>query len=124
MINDTFGELEFDSGWVTKRMITLFGRIYEVEVYVLAYRSEMEILPIQEKAWVKYAEAENENLRCFEELMLRYSDDAETRFTPTSLYFDRDGGCALLCDDFQDDDEGIAVCIMPEKCVIEQSDYL
>ena len=59
-----------------------------------------------------------------EKLLLDYSDDAALRFTPSSLYFDRDGGCALLCDDEQDLDEGIAVCILPEKSVEYQSDYL
>lgn len=91
---------------------------------MLAYKSEKEILPVQENAWVAYTQNENESLKCFEDLMLNYSNDAETRFIPTSLHFDREGGCALLCDDVRDEDEGIAVCIMPEKCVVEQSDYL
>ena len=93
-------------------------------LYVLAYESEKEILPVQEKAWTAYTEHETDNLICFEELMSEYSSDAETRFVPASLYFDRGGGCALLCDDADDLDEGIAVCIMPEKCIVDQSDYL
>ena len=40
------------------------------------------------------------------------------------LLFDTDGGCALLCNDAEDEDEGIAVCILPDKCVMDQSDYL
>ncbi len=45
-------------------------------------------------------------------------------FLPRRILFDTDGGCALLCDDIEDRDEGIAVCIMPGKCVMDQSDYL
>ena len=123
MTNKYFGELEFDHGWVAKRQIRLFNRIYDID-YFLAYESEKEILPVQEKAWTAYTEHETDNLRCFEELMSEYSSDAETRFVPASLYFDREGGCALLCDDADDLDEGIAVCIMPEKCIVDQSDYL
>ena len=32
MTNKYFGELEFDHGWVTKRQIRLFNRIYDIEV--------------------------------------------------------------------------------------------
>lgn len=35
-----------------------------------------------------------------------------------------DGGFALLCNDAEDEDEGIAVCILPQRCVMDQSDYL
>ena len=118
------GKLKFDSGWVTKRQIKLFGNIFDIEVYVLAYKSEIEILPVQEDAWVTYIEHENDNLRCFEKMMIEYSNDAESRFIPSSLHFDREGSCALLCDDVKEPDEGIAVCILPEKCVMDQSDYL
>ena len=55
---------------------------------------------------------------------LRDVKHAESRFTPTALHFDREGGCALLCDDEEDADDGIAVCIIPEKCVVSQDDYL
>ena len=124
MMNEYFGELTFDSGWVTKRSIQLFGKTYEVAVYVLAYKTESDILPIQEEAWTSYSEKESENLMCFETLMKEYSEDAESRFTPPALNFDREGGCALLCDDEKDADDGIAVCIIPEKCVVSQDDYL
>lgn len=124
MKNPYFGELTFDHGWVTKRQIRLFGKIYEAEVYVLAYKSEPEILPAQEHAWLFYTEHENENLACFETLLLEYSGDAASRFVPASLHFDREGGCVLLCDDAKEPDEGIAVCILPEKTVMLQSDYL
>ena len=56
--------------------------------------------------------------------MLEYNEDAKTRFSPRRLLFDTDGGCALLCDDVEDEDEGIAVCIIPNQCVMDQSDYL
>ncbi len=124
MTNPYFGELEFDHGWITKRQIRLFGSVFDIEVYIPAYQSEKEILPCQEAAWAVYSAHENENLKCFETLMSEYCNDAASRFTPASLCFDREGGCALLCDDAKDLDEGIAVCILPEKCVLEQSDYL
>ncbi len=59
-----------------------------------------------------------------EKLMLEYSADAENRFSPRRLLFDTDGGCALFCNDAEDADEGIAVCILPDQCMMDQSDYL
>ena len=38
--------------------------------------------------------------------------------------FGRDGECALLCDDSEEPDEGIAVCIYPTEIIMSQDDYL
>ncbi|MCR4598630.1 MAG: hypothetical protein K5678_06330 [Acetatifactor sp.] len=124
MRNKYFGDLEYATGWKTKRTIELFSAIYEVVVKIQAYDPEDGITEVQERACQAYVEKESENLKCIEKLMLEYSADAKTRFSPRRLLFDTDGGCALLCDDIEDRDEGIAVCILPEKCVMDQSDYL
>ncbi len=124
MMNQYFGELEYATGWKTKRQIELFGNLYDIVVKIQAYDSEDGISEKQDQACRVYIENEKENLECMEKLMLEYCADAKTRFSPRRLLFDTDGGCALLCDDAEDEDEGIAVCIIPNQCVMDQSDYL
>jgi hypothetical protein len=124
MNNKYFGELEYATGWKTKRIIELFDEHYEIVIKIQAYEPEDGITEKQDNACKVYIENEKENLKCMEKLMLEYSAEAKERFKPRRLLFDTDGGCALLCADAQDLDEGIAVCILPEKCVMDQSDYL
>lgn len=124
MMNEYFGELEYATGWKTKRRIELFGNTYEVVVKIQAYDPEDGISEAQDKACRFYTENEKENLECMEKMMREYSADAESRFSPRRLLFDTEGGCALLCSDTDDMDEGIAVCILPDKCIMDQSDYL
>ena len=124
MMNQYFGELTYSIGWKTTRDIQLFGKNHSITVKIQAYEPEDSIPPAQDQACRTYIENEAENLECMEKLMLEYSADAKTRFSPRRLLFDTDGGCALLCNDAEDEDEGIAVCILPDKCVMDQSDYL
>ena len=124
MMNQYFGELTYSIGWKTTRDIQLFGETYSIKVKIQACEPEDSIPPAQDQACRTYIENEAENLECMEKLMLEYSADAKTRFSPRRLLFDTDGGCALLCNDAEDEDEGIAVCILPDKCVMDQSDYL
>ena len=56
--------------------------------------------------------------------MKEFSGAAETRFSPRRLLFTVSGESALLCDDAEDEDEGIAVCLLPEKTVEYQSNFL
>ena len=124
MTSNFFGEMEYATGWKTKRKIELFAARYDIVVKIQAYEPEDAISEVQERSCQEYIENEKEYLECIEKMMLEYSSDAVTRFSPRRLLFDTDGGCALLCDDALDMDEGIAVCIIPEKCIMDQSDYL
>ena len=124
MINSYFGEMEYATGWKTKRQIELFGNTYDIVVKIQAYDPEDGISEEQDQACCEYIKNEKENLESIEKLMVEYSADAKTRFSPRRLLYDTDGGCALLCNDAEDVDEGIAVCIIPNQCVMEQSDYL
>ena len=124
MMNQYFGELTYSIGWKTTRDIRLFGKNHTIKVKIQAYEPEDSIPPAQDQACRTYIENEAENLKSMEQLMLDFSSDAASRFSPRTLLFKKNGSCALLCDDEQDLDEGIAVCILPEKSVEYQSDYL
>lgn len=49
---------------------------------------------------------------------------AAQRFTPRTLLVQRDGETALLCDDINDEDNGIAIILSPEKRITTQDEYL
>ena len=40
------------------------------------------------------------------------------------LLFERDGSYAILFDDKNDEDNGIAVCLVPSERVLTQDEYL
>ena len=116
--------MEYSIGWKAPREIVLFGKPCTITVKVQAYEPDDIIPPVQEDACRQYAENEADLLKTAEELMKEFSGAAETRFSPRRLLFTVSGECALLCDDAEDEDEGIAVCLLPEKTVEYQSDFL
>ena len=61
---------------------------------------------------------------CIEKLLKEYSNSVELRFIPKTLLIDRDGSYALLFDDNDNPDDGIAVCLAPEEKIISQDEYL
>ena len=124
MMNKYFGELLYSMGWKTKRDIKLFGNDYTITIKIQAYEPTDSIPEVQEQACREYTENEKEYLKSIENMMLEFCDYAESRFSPRTLLFKVNGKCALLCDDAEDLDDGIAVEIIPEKNVTYQNVYL
>ena len=124
MRNEVFGEMAFSIGWKTKREICLFGKQYTITVKLQASKAEDALPDVQQQACLRYGAQEQEYLKSMETLMQDFSAHAATRFTPRTLVFKKKGVCALLCDDAEDPDDGIAVCIIPQKKVMYQDDFL
>lgn len=124
MNNKVFGEIIFNVGWKTKSAITLFKRETTVVVKAKAYREEDGISSEQEKSYLEYTNNKQTLLKSMENMLSKYSDNAANRFVPKTLLFERDGSWALLCDDLLNPDEGIAICMNPEKKIVLQDDYL
>ena len=79
----------------------------------------------QEAALSNYQNHREERMRETEELLLAYGGkDCPTRFFPRTLLFERNGEYALLCDDKENPDDGVAVVLFPKQKVILQDDYL
>ena len=91
MMNQYFGELTYSIGWKTTRDIQLFGKTYSIKVKIQAYEPEDSIPPAQEQACRTYIENEAENLKSMEQLMLDFSFDAASRFSPRTLLFKKNG---------------------------------
>lgn len=124
MLHDLFGEITFNTGWKSKKTIKLFDKEYIINLKIQAYFEEDGITREQENAYSEFYESKNKKLETVENLLRKYSDSPEQEFIPKTLLINRDGSYALLCDDIDNEDEGIAVCLYPEEVIISQDDYL
>ena len=91
---------------------------------ILVYKEDQEFTEKQLEACEVYIWNEEGLLADMEKLMVEYSSDCKDRFTPRMLLIQRNGSIALTCDDTENPDEGIAVCVYPEKIVLSQDEYL
>ena len=125
MNNTSFGELTFNTGWKTKTDISLYGTNYDVVVKVKAYYEKDGVTAEQESAYADFKENKTARLVTVEKLLNDFADSTSAkRFIPKTLLFQRNGAYALLFDDKQDEDSGVAVCLAPKAEVVSQDEYL
>ncbi|MGN7453348.1 hypothetical protein ACTHPH_00885 [Paenibacillus pasadenensis] len=125
MNNPVFGKLIFNIGWKAETEISLFNKNYNVIIKAAAYFEKDGITGEQEAAIVDFDDHKNERLKMVEKLLTDFSEgDASQQFIPRTLLFQRNGNYALLLDDKEDEDEGIAVCLLPEAKIVSQDEYL
>ena len=125
MNNSCFGEMTFNTGWKATTDIILFGKSISIIVKAKAYYEKDGITDEQEAAFSDFSNNKEQRLRITEKLLSDYSTvDAADRFVPRTLLFERDGSYALLFDDKNDEDNGIAVCLAPSEQVLTQDEYL
>lgn len=125
MIHSAFGDFQFNTGWKTKTDMVLFEKTYHITVKARAYNETDGITSAQKSAISDYKVHFDERKKEIEALLHSYSGkDCAERFQPRTLLFERDGGYALLCDDRDDPDDGIAVMLVPEQKVLSQDEYL
>lgn len=125
MRDHVFGEMVFNTGWKTEIEIFLFGKLWKITVKAKAYFEKDGITTLQESAFLDFSNNKEQRLKRAEKLALNYSPiDAKCLLVPKTLIFNRDGSYALLFDDKNDDENGIAVCLFPSEKVVTQDDYL
>lgn len=118
------GEMEFDIGFKKKDQIVYFGETKPITIKLKAYYEKDGITKSQEKAMQQYCGDKSAIDDKITNLLTAYSEDAKNRFIPRTLLFERKGEITLLCDDKEELDEGIAVCLFPKEEIISQDDYL
>lgn len=118
------GELKFNTGWKATTKIDWFGKSQEITVKAKAYFEKDGITAEQNASITSFSNNESEILKKISLLASDFSENASSRFFPKTLLFLRDGSSALLCDDIENPDEGIAICISPECKIVSQDDYL
>lgn len=125
MNSPVFGELVFNVGWKAETEILLFHNNYTVTIKASAYYEKDGISAEQEAAIIDFGTHKNERLTMVEKLLTDFSErDASQQFVPRTILFKRNGNYALLLDDREDEDEGIAVCFQPEAKIVSQDEYL
>lgn len=125
MKNSVFGELFFNVGWKATTGIFLLNNNYSVIVKAAAYFEKDGITAEQEAAFVDFSDNKHERIVTVEKLLIDFANgDASNRFVPRILLFQRNGSYALLLNDREDEDEGIAVCLKPVAKIVSQSEYL
>lgn len=126
MNNSVFGELVFNIGWKASADISLLNNDYSVIVKAKAYHEQDGITAEQEAAIIDFGDNKQARLATVDKLLTDYAngEDASKRFIPRTLLFQRNGSYALLLDDNEDEDEGIAVCLAPAATIVSQSEYL
>jgi hypothetical protein len=130
MHNDVFGEVTFNYGWKTDTEITLWGETYKIMVDAAAYFEDEEITVEQETAYTTINDQKPEKQSVIESLLSRYfnnnlnEEQFRERLKPTALVIEQEGKCAVLFDDEEDPDNGLAVIISPDEEVKTQDEYL
>lgn len=125
MNNKIFGELTFNTGWKTTTDISLYGTNYTVVVKAKAYYEKDGVTSEQESAYAEFKENKQARLVIVENLLKTFAGDQfSERFVPRTLLFQRNGDYAILFDDKQDIDGGIAVTLEPTTEVKYQDEYL
>ena len=124
MKHELFGEISFSMGWKTKKTIRLSNNEFNVILKIKAYFEDDGIASEQEKSYEEFLDNEMVILKKIDELLEKNNYAIKERIIPKTLLISRDGSIALLCDDKEEPDEGIAVCIMPEMKIVSQDDYL
>ncbi|MDT2732746.1 hypothetical protein P7G31_11075 [Streptococcus parauberis] len=125
MIDKDFGEVIFNDGFDTKINVTIFSKTQKVLVTALAYEESDGISKEQKKSFLTFNNKKIEYISKIESILVdEFGNKANDRFNISSIFIDRDGELALLFDDQQNEDEGIAVQIIPEILICEQSNYL
>lgn len=118
------GELQFNVGFKRMESITLFEENVEIVLKLKAYFEEDGVTNEQISSYVKFNHNKDENCKKIEKALLSYDSNAKERFQAKTLLFGRNGECALLCDDSEEPDEGIALILYPSLEILSQDDYL
>ena len=128
--NKVFGELVFDYGWKGKTNILLWDKTYEIIVDASAYYESEKITTEQETVYMDFNEKKSEKQKIIETLLLDYFNNEldkkqlSQRLTPKELVIEREGEMALLFEDKEDLDNGLAVVLYPDEEVMTQDEYL
>ena len=125
MMNDKiFGEVSFDAGWNKDENISLWGKTNGILVTAVAYYESEAITEAQQSSYRSYNLNKSIMEKKIEQLLSNYMDEPEKHLTPRFLVFEKDGAYALMLDDDNDPDNGVAVQLAPVAKVTSQDAYL
>lgn len=124
MKDKIFGEVSFDAGWNRNDKISLWGKINNITVTAAAYYDSELITEAQQSSYRSYNLNKSILEKKVEQLLSNYMDEPEKHLKPRFLVFEKNGAYALMLDDDNDPDNGVAVQLAPTAKVTSQDAYL
>ena len=124
MNNRVFGEVQFNMGWETCLSFIFLGHEYQITVSADSFYENDLITEAQENAYLDFLRNRDEWIKRSEEALMSYNENAESKYKPVLLKINRDGTMAMLFDDIENIEEGIAICLTPKIEVIPVDAYL
>lgn len=114
----------YSVGWKKKEEISFYGKKIAITVKIQAYDEQSDMTAEQKSNYDIYEKSFENIIANALGALKKYDNDAESRFTPTTLLLKRDGNMGLLFDDKNDEDGGIVVDISADYTIVQQDDYL
>ncbi|GAB6671032.1 hypothetical protein GKS17_08195 [Streptococcus uberis] len=124
MIKPLLEQLTYNYGFDKYEKITLFNKEQTLLVTLQSYRESDGITEEQEKTYYEFFQNEQKYVAIVEKSLIDLAGiDAERVYILTSIVVSRDGKLALLFD-LNNEEEGLAVQVIPDVLVCDQSEYL
>jgi len=124
MNDEIFGKVSFDAGWNREDTISIWGKNYSILVTAVAYYEHESITVAQQSAYHSFAMNKTIISKKIENLLVEYMDEPEKHLKPRFLVIEKNGAYALMLDDDNDPDNGVAVQLEPDERVVSQDAYL
>ena len=115
---------EFSVGWKKKQTVIYFGSEVTIVVKIQAYDVRDELSEEQKNNLSLYEKTIDTVIEECQVRLVRIYENASVRFHPRTFLFKIDGSVALLCDDTENPDEGIAIVVTQDYDIVSQDDYL
>ena len=125
MKNKIFGEMDYHTGWERKMIISFNNQKQEIVIHAKANGIQEEITQAQEKSFSHFLENVDSIMKKIEqELLNGLGEDYAKRYLPVMLLIKRDGSCALLFDDIDDIENGLAISYLSGIRIMTQDEFL
>lgn len=127
MSRNLFDVASFNMGWELPLRIPLFERTYPIVVSADACYEYEKVTAQQISAYSNFLETQDDILLKIENALVKEAGNKETainRFKPAMLVIRKNGDYAMLFDDADEPENGIAICIKPKFEVMTSDEYL
>ena len=115
-------QFEFNIGWKQPLSISWFNESYDIVLKLQAYSKNEKLTKEQVVAYTAFKKNEVAQIKQAEQFVKKNSK--ANSYTPTMVVFKQNGEYALLCDDKDNPDEGVAIMLAPTVSIVSQDDYL
>ena len=122
-----FEKSSFNMGWKISISISLFEKDYKITILAEAYNKSEKTTEAQIKSYNDFIKKQSTILPKVEKLLAYEAnsiDNAKKRFSPKMIYINQNGNYAMIFDDKENKEDGIAVTIKPSIKVTTTDQYL